>query len=87
MQDFPAPTEQMLREMLGDRPAKIIDSRALAEEAGNILTQNIVMLGAASPMLPLQKESLQEAIRRTVPPKTIDLNLKAFEMGIAAGKN
>ncbi|MCA1915597.1 indolepyruvate oxidoreductase subunit beta [Methanospirillum hungatei] len=87
MQDFPAPTEQMLLEMLGDRPAKIIDSRALAEEAGNILTQNIVMLGAASPMLPLRKESLEEAIRRTVPPKTIDLNLKAFEMGIAAGKN
>jgi Pyruvate/2-oxoacid:ferredoxin oxidoreductase gamma subunit len=29
---------------------------------------------------------LLEAIRDTVPPKTIDLNLKAFNMGIEAGK-
>src|SRR5690606_33687232 len=86
MQDLPAPTEQMLLEMLGDRKITVIDSREIAEQAGNVLTQNIVMLGAASPMLPLQKESLQEAIRRTVPPKTIDLNLKAFDMGIEAGK-
>ncbi len=87
MQDFPAPTEAMLLGMLGDRPAKIIDSRAIAEQAGSILTQNIVMLGAASSMLPLQKASLQEAIRMTVPPKTVELNLKAFDMGIEAGKS
>ncbi|WP_373838884.1 indolepyruvate oxidoreductase subunit beta [Methanospirillum sp.] len=82
MQDLPAPTEQMLLEMLGDRPVNIIDSKKIAEEAGNVLTQNIVMLGAASPAIPLKKESLQEAIRNTVPSKTIDLNLRAFEMGI-----
>ncbi len=87
MQDFPAPTGEMLIEMLGSRPAHIIDSRAIAEQAGNILTQNIVMLGAASSVLPLQKASLQEAIRKTVPPRTIDLNLKAFDMGIEAGKS
>lgn len=87
MEDYPAPTEEMLTEMLGSRHAHIIDSRAIAEQAGNILTQNIVMLGAASPMLPLQKASLQEAIRKTVPPKTVDLNLKAFEMGREAGKS
>jgi indolepyruvate ferredoxin oxidoreductase beta subunit len=45
------------------------------------------MLGAASSMLPLQKASLQEAIRMTVPPKTVELNLKAFDMGIEAGKS
>jgi indolepyruvate ferredoxin oxidoreductase beta subunit len=76
----------MLLEMLGDRPVKVISSREIAEEAGNVLTQNIVMLGAASPVIPLKKESLLEAIRDTVPPKTIDLNLKAFNMGIEAGK-
>jgi len=86
MQDFPAPTEDMLLEMLGDRVPFIIDTRRIAEEAGNILTQNIVLLGAASPAIPLKKESLQEAIRKTVPAKTIDLNLKAFDMGIEAGK-
>ena len=68
---------------LGEQVSKV---QKIAEEAGNILTQNIVLLGAASPVIPLKKESLLEAIRQTVPPKTVDLNLKAFEMGIAAGK-
>lgn len=86
MQDFPAPDENMLLGELGSRTYTIIDSRRIAEEAGNILTQNIVLLGAASPALPLKKESLQEAIRRTVPQKTVELNLKAFNMGIEAGK-
>jgi indolepyruvate ferredoxin oxidoreductase beta subunit len=86
MQDYPAPTENMLLEMLGDKAYSIIDTRRIAEEAGNILTQNIVLLGAASPTLPLKKESLQDAIKKTVPPKTVDLNLKAFDMGIEAGK-
>jgi Pyruvate:ferredoxin oxidoreductase and related 2-oxoacid:ferredoxin oxidoreductases, gamma subunit len=86
MQDYPAPTENMLLEMLGDKTYSIIDTRRIAEEAGNILTQNIVLLGAASPALPLKKESLQDAIKKTVPPKTVDLNLKAFYMGIEAGK-
>ncbi|KAF5084504.1 indolepyruvate oxidoreductase subunit beta [Methanospirillum sp. J.3.6.1-F.2.7.3] len=86
MQDYPAPTENMLLEMLGDKTYSIIDTRRIAEEAGNILTQNIVLLGAASPALPLKKESLQDAIKKTVPPKTVDLNLKAFDMGIEAGK-
>ena len=85
MQDYPAPTEEMLLGLLGERTPLLIDTRRIAEEAGIILTQNIVLLGAASPSLPLKKESLQEAIRKTVPPKTIDLNLKAFEMGIEAG--
>lgn len=86
MQDFPAPDENMLLGELGFLTYTIIDSRRIAEEAGNILTQNIVLLGAASPALPLKKESLQEAIRRTVPQKTVELNLKAFDMGIEAGK-
>lgn len=86
MQDYPAPTEEILLGLLGSKEPVMIDTRRIAEEAGNILTQNIVLLGAASPAIPLKKESLQEAIRKTVPPKTIDLNLKAFEMGIEAGK-
>lgn len=87
MQDYPSPEEPMLLEMLGSRPYKVVDCRRIAEEAGNVLTQNIVLLGAASPDIPLKKESLLEAIRRTVPQKTVDMNLKAFDMGIDAGKS
>jgi indolepyruvate ferredoxin oxidoreductase beta subunit len=41
------------------------------------------MLGAASHVLPLSVEALREAITRSVPPKTVDANLRAFELGRA----
>ena len=81
VQDYPSPDEQMLLSLLGDRLTSVVDARDLAEKAGSILTQNVVLLGAASHSLPLSEESLREAISRVVPKKTIDLNLKAFEYG------
>jgi indolepyruvate ferredoxin oxidoreductase, beta subunit len=86
-QDFPAPDDQLLLSLLGDRKVTVVDARNLAEEAGSILAQNIVLLGAASGHLPLQEQSLREAISRTVPKKTIEMNLKAFDLGKAAGLN
>ncbi len=85
MQDFPAPDKQMIMGMLGDRTVIVVEARKLAEDAGSILTQNIVLLGAASGQLPLKEQSLREAISRTVPKKTIELNLKAFDLGKAVG--
>ncbi|HWQ67422.1 MAG TPA: indolepyruvate oxidoreductase subunit beta [Methanospirillum sp.] len=84
MQDFPAPDEQMLISEIGDRQVTIVDTRRMAEEAGSILTQNVVLLGAASPFLPLREESLREAVSRIVPKKTVELNLKAFDIGRAS---
>ncbi len=81
MQDYPAPDEQMLLSFLENRMVTVVDSKSLSEEAGSILTQNVVLLGAASSLLPLSENSLREAISRTVPKKTIELNLKAFDLG------
>lgn len=86
MQDYSAPDENMLISMLGDLNYILLDTRKIAEEAGNVLTQNVVLLGAASRMIPVNTESLREAIRQTVPKKTIDLNLKAFDLGLDAGR-
>ncbi|MBN2328977.1 MAG: 2-oxoacid:acceptor oxidoreductase family protein [Candidatus Omnitrophica bacterium] len=53
-----------------------------AEELGSRVVLNMVMLGYFSANCPgLTKEAIQEAIRITVPPKTIDVNLMAFEKG------
>jgi indolepyruvate ferredoxin oxidoreductase beta subunit len=41
----------------------------------------MVMVGAASIFIPLKPSSLEEAIRRSVPSKTIDMNLRAFQLG------
>ena len=71
----------MLLSMLADYRVTLVDTRGLAESAGSVLTQNVVLLGAVSAALPLRSDSLREAIRQTVPGKTIDLNLKAFDLG------
>jgi indolepyruvate ferredoxin oxidoreductase beta subunit len=57
------------------------DAVALARQAGNMKTLNVVMLGAISSYLPIPEETLVECIRNMVPPKTIDTNLKAFRLG------
>ncbi|NMB79214.1 MAG: indolepyruvate ferredoxin oxidoreductase subunit beta [Methanomicrobiales archaeon] len=64
---------------------RVLDAESLAIQAGSPLSQNVVMLGAASSAMPLKPESLVEAVKRLVPKKTLDINVKAFEAGRAAG--
>ncbi|MBS3781354.1 MAG: indolepyruvate oxidoreductase subunit beta [Candidatus Thermoplasmatota archaeon] len=61
----------------------MIDSLGLAEEAGNARTENVVLLGAICnlPDFPIDGEVLKEVVKETVPEKTIETNLKAFELG------
>jgi indolepyruvate ferredoxin oxidoreductase beta subunit len=83
VQKLPLPLREEIIERLGES-SFIIDARELAREAGSPLTLNMVMVGAASPFLPLDKASLETGLKAWVPPKTIDMNLKAFEGGRAA---
>ncbi|MDD1678455.1 MAG: indolepyruvate ferredoxin oxidoreductase subunit beta [Methanomicrobiales archaeon] len=83
VQKLPLPAREEIIAQLREN-AFVIDARALALEAGSPLTLNIVMVGAASPFLPLQTSSLEAGVRTWVPPKTLDMNLKAFEHGRAA---
>ncbi len=61
----------------------VIDAEKVAKEAGNIMSLNMVLLGAATaiPNFPLEKEIVIEAMKENLPPKTIDINLRAFEAG------
>lgn len=61
-----------------------IDANKVAKDQGSIKAANIVILGAASPFLGLQYESLEEAIRKIFSNKGEDmvkLNLKALKAG------
>ena len=44
---------------------------------------NVVVLGAAARHMHFAKEDWLEVIRQTVPPRTVETNLKAFEAGYA----
>ncbi len=61
-----------------------IDALELALSAGTAKCANIVLLGAAAAYLGIGKEMWIDIIRSTVPPKTIETNLKAFELGYNA---
>lgn len=79
----PVPTIDEVEAELKAGNAKVIlvDATGIAAKAGNPLAANIVLLGAASDKLPLAAESLSEAVRRNVPPKTVQINEKAFDLG------
>ena len=65
-----------------------LDAEALAKEAGNKVTTNIVMLGAlmGREIVPVPLVVMKETIALKVPKKAVDLNLKAFELGYKASK-
>jgi indolepyruvate ferredoxin oxidoreductase beta subunit len=67
----------------------VIDAQKIAQKAGNIISSNIVILGAAAatPNFPVNKDLIIQSMKENLPPKSIEINLKAFEMGFAEVKN
>lgn len=57
------------------------DALALAEEAGSAKSVNVVLLGIAAKHIGLDKQLWLDAVKSTVPPKTVDMNVAAFEKG------
>ena len=53
----------------------------LARELGNEKLSNTVLLGALSDFLFIDRQHWMEAIRRSVPPKTVEANEAAFDVG------
>ena len=58
-----------------------VDATALAEQAGNARAANMVLLGAIADRLPFAAETWKGIIAEVVPPKTVEANEKAFELG------
>jgi indolepyruvate ferredoxin oxidoreductase beta subunit len=65
-----------------------VDADKLAVQAGSYVTANSVLLGAlaGTAECPVTLEKMKEALKNTVPPKMLDINMKAFEMGLEAAK-
>lgn len=61
-----------------------VDALSLAEEAGSQKAVNVVLIGAMAKKLHAEKSVWIKAIQETVPPKFLEMNLKAFELGYAA---
>lgn len=61
----------------------IINAEKIAKEAGSIISENMVLLGAAvaTPNFPIEKDLVIRSMKENLPPKSSETNLKAFEMG------
>ena len=71
-------------EKLAAIDATVIDAGGIAREVGSPRSTNVVLVGALSTALPFAETEWEDAIRRRVPPKTVDANLAAFARGRAA---
>jgi len=61
-----------------------LDGNAMAEEAGNSLSLNMVMLGAliGSGSIPVGAEDMKKTISTTTKKAFLESNLKAFDLGL-----
>lgn len=79
-----------LQELIRSKTKHLIAFNAadLAKQASNILSVNIVLLGALiqTNILPLSADSIKEAIQTKTKKSFVESNLKAFELGFAAAK-
>lgn len=53
----------------------------LAEKAGSAKAVNLVLMGRLSHYFDLEEEKWQKAIEESVPPRFLEMNRKAFELG------
>ncbi len=67
----------------------VVESEALAKEAGNLKSVNMVLVGAALSSLPVKPETVEASVRSLFGKKDarlVDINLKALALGRAASR-
>ena len=70
------------------QPVHKVHAQKIAEKLGNKIVTNIVMVGAATAIFDVLKhDAVREAVIDSVPKKFTELNKRAFEKGLEAGKN
>lgn len=64
--------------------SRLVEATRLARKAGSTRASNMVMVGAASHLLPIDEAAIRSFIRETFvlkSEKIVEINLKAFELG------
>jgi indolepyruvate ferredoxin oxidoreductase, beta subunit len=78
------PIERVLEQVRALPHAVLLDGDALARQAGSVRAVNMVMVGAASRVLPIAPEALEHFIASRFAgkgQKVVDMNLGAFRAG------
>ncbi len=82
------PEIEEIKTLIKERTKDLIafDALQLAKQAGSPMTMNIVLVGALikSGVLPMSRESVEQAIKTKTKKAFTEMNLKAFDLGFAA---
>ena len=81
--DLPA-IMSYLRDRVGEKSLVIVDAAAAEAELGTARVLNVVLLGAAAragALGPVTVDDLEAAVRATVSPRFLDLDLRAIQLG------
>ena len=81
--DLPA-IMSYLRDRVGEKSLVVVDSAAAEAELGTARVLNVVLLGAAAragALGPVTADDLEAAVRATVSPRFLDLDLRAIQKG------
>lgn len=81
--DLPA-IMSYLRDRVGEKSLVVVDSAAAEAELGTARVLNVVLLGAAAragALGPVTADDLEAAVRATVSPRFLDLDLRAIQLG------
>ena len=80
---YPEKLEDRIKEKAGK--TVLLDANAMAIEAGNVRSVNVLLLGVLSNHLDFDMENWRDTLQKNVKPKTVEINLKALEMGRSFG--
>jgi len=84
------PDLNQVQDLIRAKAANLIAFNAadLAKEAGNVMSVNMVLLGAMiqTDILPLTADSIKETIKTKTKKAFVDINLKAFDLGFLTAK-
>lgn len=73
--------ENIIENLSKEHRVVAVDAMGEALKLGNSRVFNTIILGVAAKNMDFAKEAWVEVIKNTVPPKTVDINLQAFETG------
>lgn len=64
---------------------QVLDALQRSIDCGNAKAANVVLLGAMAQKLPIEEKIWREALANTVPPRFLEVNNAAFNVGFSAG--
>lgn len=80
-EQYPADVLAFLQKQV--KKCKVLNANHIAAELGNTKAQNIVLLGAVIKALGLEELDWVEILKKYLPPKLHQLNIKALESGLS----